>query len=104
MLFRSSLKVKEPVSLQEALRQMPSEDTGVVFHPGASALDFRSWAQSLTPKTKLHLFFGPEGGFTEKEMAYFESKKMVKVRLVDTLLKADTALLGVAAAVRFLSA
>ncbi len=117
-----SLKVREPLNLSEALRQIPVEDTVVVFHPDKSAIKFREWVGSLCHPEEgqspdegsrsfaalrmtykaCHLFFGPEGGFTEKEMALFESKKTAKVRLVDTLLKADTALLGVVAAVRFL--
>ncbi len=97
-----SLKVREPLSLSKVLGQVPGEDTVVVFHPDSSAIDFRTWFENLNPQTKLHLFLGPEGGFTEKEMTAFEAKKAVKVRLVDTLLKADTALLGVVAAVRFL--
>jgi 16S rRNA (uracil1498-N3)-methyltransferase len=51
-----------------------------------------------------HLFFGPEGGFTAAEISRFPASKVVKVGLGPTILKADTAVLGVASALKFLFA
>jgi 16S rRNA (uracil1498-N3)-methyltransferase len=96
------LKVHEPVKLEEALRKLPAGATAAVFHPDALALPFSDWIKGLSKETNLHLFFGPEGGFSDKEMELFKTHKISCVRLGSTILKADTAMLGVASALKFL--
>jgi 16S rRNA (uracil1498-N3)-methyltransferase len=98
----SILKMSEPVSLKEALKKVPSGEIKVVFHPGSEAASFSAWIQSFQRGARLHLFLGPEGGFSEKEAALFRDYDFKQVGLGPTLLKADTALLGVVSALKFL--
>lgn len=100
-----SLRVGEPVALKEALGRIPAGDRIAVFHPDAEAMKFGDWVDSLChpePLGACHLFFGPEGGFSDKEVSFFKNQNIPNVSLGPTLLKADTALLGVVAALKFL--
>lgn len=98
----SVLKIAEPAALKEVLKGIPAGETKVVFHPGSESTAFRPWTKSIQKGDKLHLFFGPEGGFSEKEAAIFRAHDFYQVGLGPTLLKADTALLGVVSALKFL--
>ncbi len=93
------MQIEKPVKYKDALKQTETGETAVMFHPGEGSVEFADWVKTLTASSKLKLFFGPEGGFTDQEAADF---KGVKVRLTESLLKADTAVLGVLSALRFL--
>lgn len=93
-----------PRSLKDVLERLPANGALVVFHPDKKAVPFKEWIAKTDPQKSLHLFFGPEGGFSEKEAALLESRGAVRVGLGETILKADTAVLGTAAALKFLSA
>lgn len=98
------MRTDGPRSLKEILSRLPSEEALAVFHPDKKAVPFKEWSAKRNPQQALHLFFGPEGGFSEKEAALLESHGAVRVGLGETILKADTAVLGTAAALKFLSA
>ncbi len=91
------MQIEKPVKYAQALAA--EDGAAVMFHPGEGSVEFAGWIKTVTPDSRLKLFFGPEGGFTDEEAAAF---KGVKVRLTDSLLKADTAVLGVLSALRFL--
>lgn len=93
------MQIEKPVKYKDALKQIEAGETAVMFHPGEGSVEFADWVKTLTASSNLKLFFGPEGGFTDQEAAGF---KGVKVRLTESLLKADTAVLGVLSALRFL--
>ncbi len=95
------MRVEKPVKFQKALEEAGSHGKIVLFHPGPEALAFAEWSKSLSMDSKINLFFGPEAGFTDAEAELARSKG-VSVALTRTLLKADTAALGVAASLRFL--
>lgn len=95
------IKIENTMSFEKALEHASKDGQIVLFHPGGGALPFAEWTKSLSRDSKINLFFGPEAGFTDEE-AQQARKKGVSVELTETLLKADTAAFGVAAAVRFL--
>ncbi len=102
------LEISEPKKCAEVLKEIDPKEQVVFFHPHGEGISFRDWMDSLT-MTTLHLFFGPEGGFSEKEIQSavqtrlaVGGQKPVFVKLGANILKADTAFLGVASALRFL--
>lgn len=96
-----AMKIGEPRSLKEVLQGIP-KSSGTVFHPEGKTLPFADWVKDLKRESNLHLFFGPEGGFSEKEISVFESQGFSKVKLGANILKADTAILGVVSALEFI--
>ena len=104
------IKIARPESFKQAWAAMAEEKLAAVFHPSPAALPFRKWVDRLDPAApvRLNLFLGPEGGFSEKEMAAVESSRKNSkgniqiVSLGPSILKADTAFIGVLAALRFL--
>ncbi len=101
--------VTAPRNFKEAIADVPGDERIVIFHPCPEALSFPQWVTSLreTPEKPgaLNLFFGPEGGFSAAEIDWvkWERKedRFSLVSLGDVLLKADTAFVGVVAALRF---
>jgi len=104
------MRVEGPVPFEKALEQgIKDSDTAFLFHPGPSGLSFSSVVEKLRGGEKqavprsIFLFFGPEGGFSEREVRLAESQGIQKVFLGDTTLRVETAFLGVVSAVRFLA-
>lgn len=113
-----------PVSdIRNLWQRMKPGQTVAIFHPGAGAVPFESWILSLRDRIKknrsphpgsgacsasINLLFGPEGGFAPKEVetALASCRECgldaAAVGLGPSVLKADTAFLGVVAALRFL--
>lgn len=83
--------VLEPVRL-EALGPV---GRGLVAHPGGS----RRPAEALVWDGSLWLATGPEGGFTEAEIAALEARGFLRVGLGPRVLRAETAPLALLAAV-----
>jgi 16S rRNA (uracil1498-N3)-methyltransferase len=103
--------LRQPLDLKSVLKDIPSSEQIVVFHPSGSALGFRDWVTELQaladgkpgkPEMALNLFFGPEGGFSEIEMKMFEDSGGSSVYLGSNILKVDTALLGVISTLRLI--
>ena len=62
--------------------------------PGAtSILD----ALALTREKSLALFIGPEGGWTDEEIALFAASNLTPARLTATILRVETAAIAAAA-------
>lgn len=103
------LHIEAPQSFKEAVEQISTEEPIVIFHPGADSISFPKWLDEmwdLKAKIKaLNLFIGPEGGFSEDEIKWIRwqrrGKNLFLVELGDILLKADTAFIGIVAALRF---
>ena len=95
------IKIQKPVNFSKAFEQASADGTNIIFHPGKQAMPFAEWTKTLSRGSRLNLFFGPEAGFTQPEIEQ-AGKKAKMVALTQTLLKADTAAFGVAAAIRFL--
>ncbi len=103
------LRVEAPQSLKEAVEKIPLEETIAIFHPGIGSMSFPHWfdaVRALKGKIKtIHLFIGPEGGFSEEEIRWVQwhrrEKNLHLVELGEVLFKADTAFIGIVAALRF---
>lgn len=84
-----------PLQLDELSRaHNESSRTLIVLHPGAPSLPL---TLPLTPTT---LLTGPEGGWSESELTWFESQGIARYSLGRQVLRAETAPLAVLAAVR----
>ncbi len=103
------LRIEAPQSLKEAVEKISPEEPIVIFHPGVGSISFPQWLdefQVLRGKIKeLNLFIGPEGGFSEEEIRWIQwyrrEKNLYLVELGEVLFKADTAFIGIVAALRF---
>jgi len=104
------LKIHRPSSLQDAANSLTEDSDVAIFHPAGDAKRFRDWLEDLDANeatSSLNLFFGPEGGFSKSEIDFFFSAakekkwRMNLVHLGKSILRADTAFVGVLAALRF---
>ena len=116
------LTIALPDTLERILSGVRDNEEIVLFHPRPDALTFRAWIDGLRqkgaslrpfravgPEGPLHLFFGPEGGFTNREiqMVLHKAKACLGPTLVSlgpSILKVDTAFLSVTGALKFLFA
>jgi len=102
------MEIGSVLSLRDVLGEIPAEESAVIFHPSNESIPFSVWVQELAAKQdsklRLNLFFGPEGGFDEKELeaAKKQSPSLILVNLGPSILRVETAYVGVLAAVRFL--
>jgi len=103
------IRCEVPQNLKEAIGNLPAEDSIVIFHPGPESISFPHWIEEIRGlrgniKT-LNLFIGPEGGFSEDEIRWIKwhrkEKNLRLVELGEVLFKADTAFVGIVAALRF---
>jgi len=101
-------------TFQEALEAVPRGEATVLFHPGSGGLSFKAWVEQLALQEqkgetlRLNLFFGPEGGFSPREIdrikkgGFDRSTQPIIVRLEGNVLRLETAFVGTVAALRFL--
>ena len=103
------LKIHAPQVFKEALASIPLSEPAVIFHPGPDSVTFPEWLSKVrelrgTIKA-LNLFIGPEGGFSQEEILWAQwhrrEKNLQLVGLGEVLFKADTAFIGIVAALRF---
>ncbi len=96
--------LRPPQKFEKALAGLPENEQAVLFHPSGKAQSFAEWAGGISEGESLHLFIGPEGGFSDAEAETFLAGggKRKIVELGDTLLKADTAFIGIVSSLRFL--
>jgi 16S rRNA (uracil1498-N3)-methyltransferase len=102
------LRIEAPRSFKEAIEKLSPEESVMIFHPGPGSLPFPQWLgeiQGFRDKIRiLNLFIGPEGGFSEDEIRWVKwHRKEKNLRLVglgEVLFKADTAFVGIVAALR----
>ena len=72
--------------------------SGWYLSPDARAVPIgQSLAELKMPE--LHLFIGPEGGWTDEERGAFDASGLTPVRLTDTILRIETAAVAAAAVV-----
>ena len=106
-------QIHKPQKFDQITHHFPPEDACAVFHPVAGAIAFNEWVQSLkhdkietaqNPPVPpfLNLFIGPEGGFAEGEIHQLIQLKAQVVTLGKTIMKVDTAFVGIIAALRML--
>ena len=96
------LQIHAPVSFERALRSIPEREQIAIFDPRDPAEPFGGWIRSLEFTLPVSLFWGPEGGFSAEELKLACSLRGASVvKLTDSILKVDTAFLGVISALRF---
>lgn len=101
------MRIEGPIPFQKILQQREgSFQTSFLFHPDPTGLSFSQCVDELTDRlpelSPVSLFFGPEGGFTEEEVRLAESQGIRKVFLGASVLRLETAFVGVISALRFL--
>jgi len=104
-----AIRVAAPRDFKEAILAVPADEPLVIFHPSRDAIGFPEWIAGLQASKSrpeiLTLFIGPEGGFSEAEIDWARWKRKEKnfflVSLGEVLFKADTAFIGVVAALSF---
>ena len=95
-------QVAGPISFQRLLEEeLKPSDRAYLFHPDPSGARFSKVVEEIASPS-LFLFFGPEGGFTEKEVRLAESRGVRKVFLGVSTLRVETAFLGAVSALQFL--
>lgn len=108
----SLMEILAPAGMRDLAALLSSGTPVIVFHPDSQGVSFRDWfagQESSPPEQSPALFFGPEGGFSAKEMRTFHELAgknawaLSVVRLGKTILRLETAVVGVLAAIHFLS-
>jgi 16S rRNA (uracil1498-N3)-methyltransferase len=88
------MRIDAPVSASDYFRQLPDQATGVLAHPGDSAVPVASLVP-LRAKTPWYLAIGPEGGFSDHEVSLARGWQVVS--LGRRILRVETAALTLAA-------
>lgn len=103
------MKMEGPLAFEKMVQEkIEPGDQSFIFHPDPSGISFQDMIDCLRETDKKNasraavFFFGPEGGFTEEEVRLAESRGVRKVFLGQSILRLETAFLGVISAVRFL--
>ena len=102
------LTIKNPRKFEKILAELDPKSLVLLFHTHAPAEDWTQVAAALT--SQKHLFsnvsvlIGPEGGFSSKEIQsalHLKHPHLKIVRMVSTVLKADTAFVAALAGIPF---
>lgn len=80
--------IHHPIAFEAALRQAKNGYLAYEFHEGMQLLDY---GKSLTEPGHLELFIGPEGGFSQKEVALAEKTGIRAFSLGPRILRTETA-------------
>lgn len=87
---RTSIPVISPIiSLKDAIASVSRNKNNVVASLFGEKVD-SDVVKKVISSPELNIFVGPEGGFTEVEEKLFEENSFTRVKLTDTILKADT--------------
>ncbi len=82
----------EIVPLARALTNVGEYDTVLIAHNGAGVAQFRDVVSAIAGRPqRVALFIGPEGGFTEAEVASARERGAMPVHLGPRVLRAETA-------------
>jgi 16S rRNA (uracil1498-N3)-methyltransferase len=87
------LSVEKIMTIQEVFDSGILPQEKVAMHP--SGISFKQYKDS-TNQASFAVFVGPEGGFSDKEIALFQKYNMPVVSLGSTILRAETANIAVA--------
>ncbi|ACX51758.1 protein of unknown function DUF558 [Ammonifex degensii KC4] len=83
-------RIKEVTSLPQALEELEPETVGIMPWEGERNLSLRSCLHSRHPR-RVALFIGPEGGFSEREVALARERGVFTVTLGPRILRTETA-------------
>ena len=102
------MRVEGPLPFKKILEEkVMIPEKAFIFHPDPEGLHFSEMIEGLREgkaPAEIFLFFGPEGGFTDEEVRLAESRGVKKVFLGDSILRLETAFLGVISAIRLMIA
>jgi 16S rRNA (uracil1498-N3)-methyltransferase len=91
----SIMRIAGPSRLDEVLKNLKKAENTVIiiFNTEYVQFQLRTYLESLEPKGGLHihLFFGPEGGFSDREMGLAAALNAVPVTMGPSILKSETA-------------
>lgn len=83
------MKIEETVNLEDAVKEAKTNSDIVYF---GSTLENEGLAYEVDmPYTRISMFIGPEGGYSEMEIELFKKEKIQPIRLGDYVLRAETA-------------
>lgn len=82
-----------PITLKEAFRKIKKNDLKIILWEGEEKIELSSILnRPQSPSIQeLHLFIGPEGGYTIQEVTEAKKEGVLSVRLGANILKAETA-------------
>lgn len=86
-------EITTPLRFQDCVDQVPQDETSILFHNRTAGrlFDWKSLVAEINPQKKLHVFVGPEGGFSEEEIKIVEMKKIKIVKLGPRIMRSETA-------------
>lgn len=88
--FRSNVPIISPIiTLKEAINSVSGNENNIVASLFGEKIDNEN-VKKVISSAKLNIFVGPEGGFTDNEEKMFNESGFTKIKLTDTVLKADT--------------
>ncbi len=79
----------EVTKFEDALTQAGSE--ALVFHSRNTTMHVKDFLNENTSMKKFSLFIGPEGGFSEREIEFAQSKNVPVLSLGNQILRTETA-------------
>jgi 16S rRNA (uracil1498-N3)-methyltransferase len=99
------MRIGELTTIDAMLQQMKSSDAAVgwYFSTADDAEPVANLFPQLTAGRGVIAFIGPEGGWTDDELARFVAARLTPVRLTPTVLRVETAAVAAAAVIGVLS-
>jgi len=93
--FEKIMIIHEPIELDQALRRLQGSEKVLLFSTSGQSTHLKKVLEEFDFDEELtfHLFFGPEGGFSEQEMEKFIQAKAKPVTLGNFILRSETAAL-----------
>ncbi len=91
-------EVERPKRLEDILKELPANFEKVVCWEGERECGFKSWLEEkrFNPPAGVAVFIGPEGGFSDSEIALLKGAGVISLSLGPLILRSETA--GVIAA------
>ncbi len=92
--MKQSLRSHLPeIKYESNLNKLNKNNTKIIFDQNSS-MPFTKYLSSINTLKKSYLLFGPEGGFSEREVESFENKVLVKLN--QNRLRSETAIISAA--------
>lgn len=99
--YLSEIPVIEEINRIENLN-FEVDDLKILFSERVGLKGLKDFSQKIIESNNISVFFGPEGGITDKEHKFLVEKGFIPVSLGERVLKAEIAILYALSVVRFL--